>query len=194
MKILQSRIFKILSVIFITGIICGIIAFFIMKKENRIDIYNTLENYINYINNSNGTFAYNLYKILFSNIKNSIFIIFLGITFIFIIIIPFIMLFKGIMLSFNIISIIYSFKVKGLLYALILLFPSIINSFIYLLLSYYSVNFGFKIYNAYKNSKNINLKQFTKKYIYIYLILNIILVISSLIETYISSNIIKFII
>ena len=70
----------------------------------------------------------------------------------------------------------------------------IINELLFILFSYYSINFSFRLYNAIKNNKNINVKDFSKNYILIFLILLVLLIISSLFEIFISSNLIKFVI
>ena len=182
MKIIKSRLFKALVLLFLFGVILGIISYFVLDKNNYI---------IDYYNYST---LNRLLKSILYNYKYSFIIWISGIILLSIFIIPFIIIFRGISTSFTIISIISLYKVKGLIISLILLFPCIIiNELVYLLLSYYSFSFSFKTYNVIKHNKNINLKSYIRNYLYIFISSLIILLISSLFDTYISSNLIKIV-
>ena len=194
MKIFKSRLFKAIIIIFIVGLLCGFIGFIFLNNDYKKELSDSFNNYILLIKNSKFNYLNSFIKCTTSNYKYSFLLCVFGISFIFIILIPLFIFFSGIIFSFSLFSIIYTFKLKGLLYALILLFPSILNNFIYILISYYSINLGFKVFNAYKNNKNVNFKSFFRNYIFVFLILNICFIVTSLFETYISSNIIKFIV
>lgn len=188
MKIIRSRIFRILVIVFILGVLFGIISYFLL------DFKNSSINY--FISIKNGDFNYkNAFINLFLyNFKLSSLIWILGIIFIFVLFGPIILFLRGISLGISILGIIHYFKLKSLAIGLIYMFPSIIvNELVFILLCYYSINFSIKLFDAFKNNKLINIKTFSLNYIYIYLILNSILLLSSLFETYISSNIIKFV-
>jgi stage II sporulation protein M len=190
MKIIKSRIFKALTLIVMISILLGIISFIITNKK---EIKSDLINYITLIKNGKFNYTNSLITSLFNNFKYSFLIWIFGIIFIFSFISILLIVYKGISLGFMLSGIIYTFKVKGLLYGLILSIPCILNIFIYIVLAYYSINFSIKSLNAFRNNRQINYKSFYINYIYIYLILLIILIISSLIETYICSNLLKFV-
>ena len=190
MKIIKSRIFKALTLIVMISILLGIISFIITNKK---EIKSDLINYITLIKNGKFNYTNSLITSLFNNFKYSFLIWVFGIIFIFSFISILLIVYKGISLGFMLSGIIYTFKVKGLLYGLILSIPCILNIFIYIVLAYYSINFSIKSLNAFRNNRQINYKSFYINYIYIYLILLIILIISSLIETYICSNLLKFV-
>ena len=190
MKIIKSRIFKALTLIVMISILLGIISFIITNKK---EIKSDLINYITLIKNGKFNYTNSLITSLFNNFKYSFLIWIFGIIFIFSFISILLIVYKGISLGFMLEGIIYTFKVKCLLYGLILSIPCILNIFIYIVLAYYSINFSIKSLNAFRNNRQINYKSFYINYIYIYLILLIILIISSLIETYICSNLLKFV-
>ncbi len=191
MKIIKSKIFKILVVSLVIGFIVGIISFiFIDKKE----LGSSIINYINLIKNNDFNHTNGLITSIISNLKYSSIIWISGIIFFCSLIIPLIIIYRGVSLSLTICTIIYTYKLKGLLYALIIVFPTILNEVILLLLSYYSINFSIKCFNTIKNNKDINLRLFIKNYFYIFIILSLFLIISSLIEIYLCSNIIKFVV
>ncbi len=191
MKIINSKIFKILVVTLVIGFIIGIISFIFMDKSS---LQSSIINYINLIKNDNYNYTNGLILSIISNIKYSSIIWISGIIFFCSLVIPLIIIYRGISLSLTISAIIYTYKLKGVLYALIIVFPTILNEIIFLFLSYYSINFSIKCFNTIKNNKDINLRSFIKNYFYIFLILSLLLIISSLIEIYLCSNIIKFVV
>lgn len=191
MKIINSKIFKILVVTLVIGFIIGIISFIFMDKSS---LQSSIINYINLIKNDNYNYSNGLILSIISNIKYSSIIWISGIIFFCSLVIPLIIIYRGISLSLTISAIIYTYKLKGALYALIIVFPTILNELIFLFLSYYSINFSIKCFNTIKNNKDINLRSFIKNYFYIFLILSLLLIISSLIEIYLCSNIIKFVV
>ena len=191
MKIINSKIFNILVVTLVIGFIIGIISFIFMDKSS---LQSSIINYINLIKNDNYNYSNGLISSIISNIKYSSIIWISGIIFFCSLIIPLIIIYRGISLSLTISTIIYTYKLKGTLYALIIVFPTILNEIIFLFLSYYSINFSIKCYNTIKNNKDINLRLFIKNYFYIFLILSLLLIISSIIEIYLCSNIIKYVV
>ena len=191
MKIINSKIFKILVVTLVIGFVIGIISFIFMDKNS---LQSSIINYINLIKNDNYNYTNGLILSIISNIKYSSIIWISGIIFFCSLVIPLIIIYRGISLSLTISTIIYTYKLKGALYALIIVFPTILNEIIFIFLSYYSINFSIKCFNTIKNNKDINLRSFIKNYFYIFLILSLLLIISSLIEIYLCSNIIKFVV
>lgn len=191
MKIIKSKIFKLITVSLIIGLILGIIYFIFIDKK---DLESSIINYITLIKNNDYNYIKGLTLSITSNLKYSSIIWISGIIFFCSLIIPLIIIYRGISLSIALSSIIYTFKLKGFLYALIIAIPNIINEIIFLFLSYYSITFSIKCFNTIKNNKDINLRHFIKNYFYIFIILSVLLIISSLIEIYLCSNIIKFVV
>ncbi|MGM9877044.1 MAG: stage II sporulation protein M [Bacilli bacterium] len=191
MKIIKSRIFKALVILFVIGFILGIISYFIIDNN---DIDESIYNYFELIKQGNFNYLKSLLNSIISNNKWLFFIWISGILIISFISIPFIIIYKGISLGIIFISLILTFKIKGIILFILLLFPSVlINEIIYIFCSYYSLNFSMKIYNSIKKNKLINIKSFYNNYFYIYIIFTIIIIISSIFEIYVSSNLIKFV-
>lgn len=188
MKIIKSRIFKILIIVFVIGLFLGVISYFLL------DFKNSIINYFISIKNDNFNDISMLFNSFFYNFKLSLIIWIFGVIFIFVFINPIILFLRGISLGISIVSIFHYFKLKSLLIGLIYMFPCVIlNEIVFILLCYYSISFSSKLYKAFKNNKLLNIKSFSKNYIYIFIILNGILLLSSLFETFISSNIVKYV-
>ena len=192
MKIIKSRIFKALILLFILGLLFGVISFIFMDKTS---LENYTLNYVDLISKNNFDYIKGLINTLISNYKYLSILWIFGIIFFLFPLVPLIIIYRGISIGLMISSIIYSFKLKGFLYALIILFPAkIINELIYIIMSYYSISFSLKIYNAIKTNKSINITSFSKNYFYILLIFIVALTLTSIFEVYLSTNIIKLVI
>lgn len=188
MKIINSKIFKIIIVLFIIGFLLGILFYYKVGSKDEIEYY------FNSINNREFNYSKNLILAITYNLKYIILIWVSGIFIFLSIIIPFIIIYRGIINGFIFISIIHLFHIKGLLIALILAFPVIlINESILFLISYYSLNFSIRTYNIIKDNKSINLKLYTKNYYYKFIIFFIVIILNCLFETFITSNIIRYV-
>lgn len=191
MKIIKSKLFKTLFFIFLFGIVCGIISYIFMNKDA---VNNNIVNYVKLISSNDYNYFNGFIMNLYNDFKFYSLIWIFGIIFICSIFIPILIIFKGISIGFSISTIIYTFKIKGILYSVILMLPNILRCIIFILLSYYSISCSYKCYNAFKEDNSINIKKFILNYFYIYLILLFILIIICLIETYICFNILKFVV
>ena len=128
MKIIKSRIFKVLILLFILGLLFGVISFIFIDKTS---LKNYTLNYIDLISENNFNYIKGLINTLISNYKYLSILWIFGIIFFLFPLVPLIIIYRGISIGLMISSIIYSFKLKGFLYALIILFPSkIINELI----------------------------------------------------------------
>ena len=189
MKIIKSRVFKILVSVFVLGILFGVLIYVLYGSKDS-----SIINYFETLKNEKFNYLISLFNSIKYNYKFLILIWILGIIFIFSLFIPFIVCFRGISVGFTISLIICTYKIKGLLLSLILCFPCIIlNEIIFLLLSYYSINFAIKTYKTIKYNKTVTLRYYIKNYFYQLLIFCVVLLLSSLFEIYITSNIIKFV-
>ena len=194
MKIINNKVFKTLLVVFIISFILGIVLFFFISDTDKLKIESSLINYINSINNNSFMYGNGLVKSILFNYKYLFIIWLCGILYILVFFIPFIVSFKGVILGFSISSIISVYGLVGFLIALILLLYEVINITLILLISYYAVHFSYKCFKTIKNNKSINLRLFIKNYIYIFLIILSLSFLSSLIEIFICSNILKFVV
>ena len=193
MKIFNTKIVKRFLVIIIVGFILGIVLYFLTDEMEKLSISSSLINYINMIKNSSFEYGSGFLNTLVYNLKYLTIIWLSGIIFILMFISPVVLFIQSFLTGFSLINIIAVFKLKGIIYGIIISIPSIINILIYILMSYYSIKFATKTYKTIKNNATINLKLFIKNYVLIYLIFSFLTLINALFETYIISNILKLI-
>lgn len=192
MKIIKSKGFKVLILLFILGLLFGVISFILIDK---VALENYTLNYVGLISKNNFNYTRGLLNTLISNYKYLCILWIFGIIFFLFPLVPIIIVYRGLSIGLMISSVIYSFKLKGFIYALIILFPfKIINELIYIVMSYYSINFSLKTYNAIKQNKEVNISSFVKNYFYIFLIFIVFLTLTGLFEVFVSTNIIKLVV
>lgn len=180
--------------ILVLGIISGSI--FIVTL-NKIDKNNTISQITNFITNINNNSINNVQALKNSIIINNIFILLiwiLGLTIIGILINIFLTYLKGFITGFSISSIILTYKYKGILMALLYIFPSVLfNLVVILTLTIYSIMFSSNLLKIILSKRN-NPRLMLKKYTIILLICIFISLISSLFEVYVFPYLLKQII
>jgi stage II sporulation protein M len=118
----------------------------------------------------------------------------LGISIIGIPFLIFLFFFKCFLLGFSICSIIYNYGFKGVLFGILYIFPyHTIYVLIYLILTYFSLIFSFKLCNVFFGKKEINIRGIFKKYFKIFVLCVLVGVILSFYEAFISPIVLRFI-
>lgn len=182
----QKKLYLFLIGLAITSIILGIIFIFLMDNSNTTYIQEYITSFFNNLKESNNN------QLFFQAFLNNLFYILIiwlfGLSIIGIPIVIFIFLFKNFIVGFSLSSIISTYKLEGLLKALIQLFPhQLIFLIVLLLLTFYSVSFSVKLFHYLFLKKSINFKDATNKYLKILLISIIISFLISLYEGYIAT-------
>lgn len=177
-----------LSIISIIGFIFGSIFLLIITNSDKTLVKEYISNFIKTTNNIK------YIPILINNLSsNLLFILIVWILGISIIGIPiniFYLFFKSFTIGFTLTSFILTYKFKGLLLGFFYLIPhNLINILTYIVLTYYSINFSFKLIYIIFKKENINIKPVINRYFKILLFSVIIIFITSLYESFILPNI-----
>lgn len=188
-KIKSNKLIIKLLIISIICILLGILYIAILSKSNKLLIKENLKNYFENLNKLNYIKA--IVKCLSSNIITISSIWILGISIIGIPLIIVILIVKSFAIGFTISSLIYFYKLKGIIISIIYIIPLIINLFIIIILSYYGIIFSKNLNSLLFLKKEVNFKNIMRKYVKIFLFCIICIVVSSLIEIYIIPNILK---
>ena len=150
----------------------------------------------NYFNNLRDDIPINYLANFMNSINNNliylVIIWILGLSIIGLVLNNFILFFKSFILGFTIGSIINIYLYRGIILAIIYVFPSlIINILIYGIIVYYANNFSLNLFNLLFRKKNIKFSSIVGKYLKLLLICCIILIISSVLETFFHPFVIK---
>lgn len=187
----DKSIYYSLVVSLIISIIFGLLFITILSTSDKEMLTNNINNYFDLINSNK--YNISILKIWLNNNVLALIIWILGYSIIGIPILIFILFYKGFILSFTITSLIYNFKLDGILFSFIYIFPHlIINLLCYFILTYYSFKLSIKLIDTLINKKVFNFK-FLKKYLIILLITILLLTFSSVYEVYVLPHLIKMI-
>lgn len=184
-KLKEKKLFIIIFIICLISFIAGILLPSILSEENKEIITNSIKNFFLTMENNKLNTSKLLIKTMSNNIIINITIWILGISIIGIPIVITILSYKYLSVSFTISSIINIYKINGIFKALIYILPNIINLFIFFIITYYSISFSIMLFNYLFRKKEFNKKNTVNRYIKLLVISIIILITSSVIETYI---------
>lgn len=105
-----------------------------------------------------------------------------------------IIFYKGFTLAFTITSLIYTFKIKGIILAIVYVFPSLIfNLVFYFIMCYYSFKLSLILFNKAINKDTTNINKFLKKYLVIIIVCISFVSLFSLYDTYLLPSLIKLV-
>jgi len=190
-KIKKKGLF--LVIIIISGIILGIVFSNILNTNDEKLVYTKLTTYFN---NLKRDIPINYLHNFLSSLKNNyiylIIIWILGLSIIGIILNNFILFFKSFILGFSIGSIINIYLYPGIVLSFIYIFPSLlINLLVFMIMVYYANNFSLKLFNLIFLKKDIKFNVLIKKYLKLLGISLLILLFSSILETFLTPILIK---
>lgn len=182
-----------LITISIIGIISGIIFSNILSYSDYQLVKDSLDEY--FFNIKNGVeidYIKNFFSTLGINYIYMLMIWILGLSIIGGLLSILILYIKNFILGFSIASIISVYSFKGIIGAILYIFPhQVLNIIIYILLTFYALNISIKLFKALFWKKQFNWGEIMKKYFKILLISGIILLLSSLYETFLANFVMK---
>ncbi len=184
-KLKDKKQFILIFLICVVAFIIGVLLPSILNEENRKIIETSLNSFFDTIKNNQLKTNELLFKTLTSNIIIDLILWLLGISIIGIPIVIILLSYKSLSLGFTISSIISTYKLNGIIKALIYIVPNTINLFIFFVISYYSISFSLMLFNYLFRKKEYNKKIIVKRYLKLLVISIIILIFSSVIETYV---------
>lgn len=177
-KIKRNKLLFLMISLTIVSFIVGILFSILISEDNKKII---TEN-INLLINNKLILPKN---IIINNILITTSIYLLGISVVGLIIILPIYFFKVFILSFEMISLITTLKLKNIIAIFIYLLPNIINVIIYFIICYYAINYSIYLIKNLFFNKKYNMYLITRKYLVIFLISLLIIILSSSLEIFI---------
>lgn len=183
-KLIDKKILLVSSILLGLGILSGIIFFFITTSLDKMIVKNMMNEFVSIKTNVTFSTFINSFK------YNIIYIVIITLSSLLVIFSPLVLLinyYKGLTIGFLISSTISTFKLKGILYFVAILFPHHILMSI-LLIIYSSIMFklSLKLLKVTYMNETINLNIFIKKVLILFITSFIICIIISLLEIYIS--------
>lgn len=187
-EILSKKIIiLVVFIVFILGLLFGSIYITLLSNSNKKVVLDSVNNYYSNFNKISITDKFNIFKNeLSSNLIYYIIMWLLGLSIIGLPIIIFMVFMRFFVTGFNISSLFACYKLKGLKYVLVYLVPSnIILLLLSIFLGIYSVNISIRLATNIIKKKTINFGTFMGKYFFILLISILIVVITSLYNSFV---------
>lgn len=183
-----------LITIIILGFLSGIVLANILSYNDKKEVGEIVETYfLNLKNNESINYIGNFLNNLGVNFFYLLLLFIFGISIIGIVLNPFILYFKSLITGFSVGIIISLYSFKGILGGILYLFPTqLLNLLIYMLVSFYGINLSIRLFKILFLRKNINNNEFMKKYFQVLLFSSIVLLISTLYETFLADFVMKF--
>lgn len=182
-----------LITIIILGIISGIILSNVLSYNDKKEIENKIGEYIiNLKNGNNLNYFVNLINSLKINYLYFILLIIFSFSIIGIFLNPFLLYIKSVIAGFTLGIMINIYGYVGIILGIFSIFPHhLFNIIIYMVISYYGMLLSIKLFRLLFFKEQFNIITFRKKYIKILILGIILLLVSSLYETFLGDLILK---
>lgn len=188
----NKKIMLFLTITVIIGIMAGSFLVVILNNNDKVLVKEYIENFINNVNGFSFNYVDTLKNALLLNLIIIISIWILGISVIGLLIVICLVFWKAFTLGFTISGFIITFNLKGVVAALVYIFPHlIINLLIIMYLGSYSIKFSMLIIKCVVSKACLDLRRLMNKYLKVLLFSTIVIIVTSLFETFITPILLK---
>ena len=188
-----QKLFIKLIILVIISLILGMLYITILSKSNKELINTTLNNFFTEIAKNKINYINSFINSISSYTLSGLLIWLLGISIVGIPLIIIFLIFKSFIVGFSFTSLIYFYKLKGVVAAFIYIIPLILNLFILIILSFFSIRYSKKLMRVIFYKQDYSLKRYTTRYIKILLVAELSLIFISITETFIVPYLLKLI-
>ena len=187
----DKSIYLSLLIALIISFIFGMFFITILSSTDKVTLKEYITNFFTSIKQGK---IISLYKTLINNNLGILITSILAFSVVLFPLVIVIIFYKGFTLAFTITSLIYTFKIKGIILAIVYVFPSLIfNLVFYFIMCYYSFKLSLILFNKAINKDTTNINKFLKKYLVIILVCIAFVSLFSLYDTYLLPSLIKLV-
>lgn len=187
----DKSIYVSLIIALLISFIFGMFFITILSSTDKVTLKEYITNFFDSIKQGK---IISLYKTLINNNLGILITAILAFSVVLFPLVIVIIFYKGFTLAFTITSLIYTFKIKGIILAIVYVFPSLIfNLVFYFIMCYYSFKLSLILFNKVINKDTTNINKFLKKYLVIILICIVFVSLFSLYDTYLLPSLIKLV-
>ena len=187
----DKSIYLSLLIALIISFIFGMFFITILSSTDKVTLKEYITNFFTSIKQGK---IISLYKTLINNNLGILITSILAFSVVLFPLVIVIIFYKGFTLAFTITSLIYTFKIKGIILAIVYVFPSLIfNLVFYFIMCYYSFKLSLILFNKAINKDTTNINKFLKKYLVIILVCISFVSLFSFYDTYLLPSLIKLV-
>lgn len=182
-------------ILVIFGIATGAIFIVILNNTDKSLVIEYITSFIDSIKDNTINYLDTFKNVIIVNYIIVGFIMIIGFTYFLIPINIIILFYKSFIIGFSLGSFVLTYKIKGLILSFIYIFPHlVVNILLFSLLTAFTMKLSFKMIKYIIKKKEINIRQYFNKYIYVLLSFIIIITLSSLYESFVVPLVIKLVI
>ena len=185
----QKYLVIFIMILFLLGLIIGSLFTSLISKNDQSVLINKVSIFFNDIKKLSTTvmgFSY-FKKDLLSNLIQIVLIYVLGLSVIGIIVVIITMFFKGFILGVTLSSIILKYQIKGIIGCILYLLPVyLLKIFLFIFISFFSISASLRFIKGIVKKDAINFKVFLGKYLLSFIISIVLIVILSLLDSYLT--------
>ena len=182
-------------VLIVLGIITGSIFVVILNSTDKNLVIEYIESFVEEIGKGNFNYIDTFKNTLLVNLLIIFIISIIGFTYFLFPINILILFYKAFIIGFSLSSFILTYKIKGLLISIVYIFPHmIINILLIALLTAYTLKLSITMIKHIIKKKEVNMRVYFNKYLYIMIVFTILISLTSLYESFIAPFLLKLLI
>lgn len=189
----QKKLFMLLVIGAGIGILLGLFFMAVLSKGNKELVSRTIDGFMMQVEKGNMNYSSALFHSVTRNMMEGGLIFFFGMSIIGIPITMFLFFGHAFTLGFSISGIFYVYKWRGILLILVYILPQILNLVLFLILCYFSLLFSKYLFYQLFLKREISFKRIMRRYVKVFGICFVLLIVSSLIEVFLVPEILKFV-
>lgn len=171
------------------GFLFGVIFITIISESDKLLVKEYITSFMDNIKNNKLNLIDNFKNVFFSNFSFILIVWLLGMSVIGVPVNIFYYFINSFILGFSVAAFILTYNIKGCLFSLIYIVPhSLINMLIFTILIYYTINFSLTLIFVIFKKKSMNFKIIINKYIKVFLLSFIGILLTSLYEGFVIPN------
>lgn len=180
-------------ILVILGIVTGSLFIVILNSTDKSLVTEYITSFIDGIGNNIFNYVDTFKNTIIINYAIIIIISIIGFTYFFFPINILILFYKAFIIGFSLASFILTYKVKGLLLSILYIFPHLlINILLISLLVAFTLKLSLNMIKSIIKKKEVNMRLYFNKYIYILILFIILITISSLYESFVAPFFLKY--
>lgn len=181
----NKRFIVFLFTLLFMGVLFGALFAVKLNSNDLQEIKTLLESFFKLLNQNKLNFLSTFFQSFSANVMFLIAIFFFGISVVGIPLTIILFFMKAFTLGFTIASIIKIYHMKGLVYSFIYIFPhQVINILVYIFCIMFSISLSMTLVSALLKKKTVDFSLIMNRYIFVFIVAFVLLVFTSLMETY----------
>lgn len=180
-------------ILVILGIVTGSLFIVILNSTDKSLVTEYITSFIDGINNNTFNYVDTFKNTIIINYAIIIIISIIGFTYFFFPINILILFYKAFIIGFSLAAFVLTYKIKGLLLSIIYIFPHLlINILLISLLVAFTLKLSLNMIKSIIKKKEVNMRLYFNKYIYILILFIILITVTSLYESFVAPFFLKY--